>query len=82
MTDTTNKWVSHNIGCIKSLRKLPGDAVHHQHRRLGQLRVARPEQLAARTGQQILAVEAPRVFQEGLEEGRVFLHPEQRKIAS
>jgi hypothetical protein len=35
-----------------------GDAVHHQHRRLGQLGVARPEQLSARAGKQVVAVEA------------------------
>jgi hypothetical protein len=37
-----------------------GDAVHHQHGRLGQLRVARAEQLAARAFEKVIAIEAAR----------------------
>ena len=39
-----------------------GDAVHHQHRRLGQLRVAGAEKLATGAFQQIVAIEAARIL--------------------
>ena len=40
-----------------------GDSVEHQHRRQRKLGIARPEQLAAAAGEQILVVEAgPLVF--------------------
>src|SRR6056297_1229482 len=39
-----------------------GDPVHHQHRRQGQLRVARPEKLAPGAGQKGLLVEGRRII--------------------